>query len=150
MSTMSRILAIDFGERRIGLALSDPLGITAQGLPTIDTRKIKDVFGFIGNLVTEKGVNKLVVGMPKNMNGSIGPKGEKVKRFMQKLARKAEVDIVAWDERLTSVQSLRSMKAMGTKQRKKEVTDRISATLILQSYLDSLGQGENRSSTDEV
>jgi putative Holliday junction resolvase len=147
---MPRILAIDFGERRIGLALSDPLGITAQGLPTIDTRKVKDVFGFIGNLVTEKGVDKLVVGMPKNMNGSIGPKGEKVRKFMQKLARKAEVDIVAWDERLTSVQSLKSMRAMGTKQRKKEVTDRISATLILQSYLDSLGQEGKRPSNDEV
>ena len=150
MSTMSRILAIDFGERRIGLALSDPLGITAQGLPTIDTRKIKDVFGFIGNLVTGKGVDKLVVGMPRNMNGSIGPKGEKVERFMQKLARKTEVDIVAWDERLTSVQSLRSMREMGIKQRKKEVTDRISATLILQSYLDSLGNTEKEFSTDEI
>ena len=138
LSTMSRILAIDFGERRIGLALSDPLGITAQGLPTIDTKKIKDLFGFIGNLVTERGVDKLVVGMPRNMNGSIGPQGERVKRFMQKLARKTEVDVVAWDERLTSVQSLRSMREMGTKQRNKEVTDRISATLILQSYLDSL------------
>jgi putative Holliday junction resolvase len=147
---MPRILAIDFGERRIGLALSDPLGITAQGLPTIDTRKVKDVFGFIGNLVTEKGVDKLVVGMPKNMNGSIGPKGEKVKEFMQKLARKAEVEMVAWDERLTSVQSLKSMRAMGTKQRKKEVADRISATLILQSYLDSLGQGEKRASNNEI
>ena len=101
---MPRILAIDFGERRIGLALSDPLGITAQGLPTIDTRKVKDVFGFIGNLVTEKGVDKLVVGMPKNMNGSIGPKGQKVERFMQKLARKTEVDVVAWDEELCSWQ----------------------------------------------
>jgi putative Holliday junction resolvase len=142
VGAMLRILAIDFGERRIGLALSDPLGITAQGLPTIDTRQTKDVFGFIRNLVSEKKVDRLVVGMPRNMNGSIGPKGEKVKRFMQKLARKTEVDIVAWDERLTSVQSLRSMRAMGTKQKKKEVVDRISATLILQSYLDSLGQGD--------
>jgi len=147
---MPRILAIDFGERRIGLALSDPLGITAQGLPTIDTRKVKNVFGFIGNLVTEKGVDRLVVGMPKNMDGSIGPKGEKVERFMQRLARETEVDVVAWDERLTSVESLKSLKAKGTKQRKKEVTDRISATLILQSYLDSLGQGAKPPSNDEV
>ena len=147
---MPRILAIDFGERRIGLALSDPLRITAQGLPTIDTRKIKDVFGFIGNLVKEKGVDKLVVGMPKNMNGSIGPKGQKVKKFMQELARKTEVEVVAWDERLTSVESLKSMRAMGTKQRKKEITDRISATLILQSYLDSLGQGGKRPSNHEI
>jgi putative Holliday junction resolvase len=139
---MSRILAIDFGERRIGLALSDPLRITAQGLPTIDTRKIKDVFGYIGNLVAEKGVVKLVVGMPRNMNGSIGAQGEKVKEFIQKLAHKTKAEVIAWDERMTSVQSLKSMKEMGIKQRRKEVTDRISATLILQSYLDSLKYGE--------
>ncbi len=147
---MSRILAIDFGERRIGLALSDPLGITAQGLPTIDTRKIKDVFAYIKNLVVEKDVVKLVVGMPRNMNGSIGPQGEKVKKFIGKLAHKTEAEVIAWDERLTSVQSLRSMREMGTKQKRKGVTDRISATLILQSYLDSLSNREKRSLTDEV
>lgn len=147
---MSRILAIDFGERRIGLALSDPLGITAQGLPTIDTKKIKDVFAYIKNLVVEKDVVKLVVGMPRNMNGSIGPQGEKVKKFIGKLAHKTEAEVIAWDERLTSVQSLRSMREMGTKQKRKGVTDRISATLILQSYLDSLSNREKRSLTDEV
>ena len=147
---MSRILAIDFGERRIGLALSDPLGITAQGLPTIDTKKIKDVFTYIKDLVVEKDVVKLVVGMPRNMNGSIGPQGEKVKKFIQKLAHKTEAEVIDWDERLTSVQSLRSMREMGTKQKRKEVTDRISATLILQSYLDSSRNKEKRPSTDEV
>ena len=147
---MSRILAIDFGERRIGLALSDPLGITAQGLPTIDTKKIKDVFAYIKDLVVEKDVVKLVVGMPRNMNGSIGPQGEKVKKFIQKLAHKTEAEVIAWDERLTSVQSLRSMREMGTKQKRKGVTDRISATLILQSYLDSLSNREKRSPTDEI
>ncbi|MGB7062356.1 MAG: Holliday junction resolvase RuvX [Candidatus Zixiibacteriota bacterium] len=147
---MSRILAIDFGERRIGLALSDPLGITAQGLPTIDTKKIKDVLAYIKDLVVEKDVAKLVVGMPRNMNGSIGPQGEKVKKFIGKLAHKTEAEVIAWDERLTSVQSLRSMREMGTKQKRKEATDRISATLILQSYLDSLSNREKRSPTDEV
>lgn len=147
---MSRILAIDFGERRIGLALSDPLRITAQGLPTIDTRKIKDVFGYIGNLVVEKDVVKLVVGMPRNMNGSIGPGAERVKKFIRKLARQTEAEIIPWDERLTSVQSKKSMREMGTRQREKEVTDRISATLILQSYLDSLGNKEEESSSDEI
>ncbi len=147
---MSRILAIDFGERRIGLALSDPLGITAQGLPTIDTKKIKDVFAYVKNLVVEKDVARLVVGMPRNMNGSIGPQGEKVKKFIQKLAYKTEAEVITWDERLTSVQSLKSMREMGTKQKRKEVTDRISATLILQSYLDSLSNREKRSPTDEI
>lgn len=147
---MSRILAIDFGERRIGLALSDPLGITAQGLPTIDTKKIKDVLAYIKDLVVEKDVAKLVVGMPRNMNGSIGAQGEKVKKFIQKLAHKTEAEVITWDERLTSVQSLKSMKEMGTKQKRKEVTDRISATLILQSYLDSSRNKEKRPSTDEI
>ena len=147
---MSRILAIDFGERRIGFALSDPLGITAQGIPTIDTRKIKDVPAYIRNLVAEKDVVKLVVGMPRNMNGSIGAQGEKVKKFIRKLARQTEAEVIAWDERLTSMQSKKSMREMGTKQKKKEVTDRISATLILQSYLDSLRNKGKESSSDEI
>ena len=147
---MARILGIDFGERRIGLAISDPLGITAQGLPTIDTRKTKDALSHIKNLITEKRVVKVVVGMPRNMNGSIGAKGEEVMKFIQKLALKIEAEVISWDERLTSVQSKRSMREMGTKQRKKEVTDRISATLILQSYLDSLSEKEKNSLTHEI
>jgi putative Holliday junction resolvase len=134
---MKRILAIDFGERRIGLAISDPLGITAQGLPTIDTKKTKDFLPFIQSLIQEKEVSKVVVGMPRNMNGSIGFKGEVVKGFIQKLSQKTKAEIITWDERLTTVESLRSMREMGTKQKEKETVDRISATLILQSYLDS-------------
>jgi putative Holliday junction resolvase len=134
---LSRILGIDFGERRIGLALSDPLGITAQGLPTLDTKKTEDIFAYIKNIIKEKDVTKVVVGMPKNMNGTIGPKGREVEEFIKKLIRRTKIDVIPWDERLSSVQSLRAMKEMGTKQKHKEVVDRISATLILQSYLDS-------------
>jgi len=145
---MERILAIDFGERRIGLALSDPLGITAQGLPTIDTKKTKEIFSYLQGIIKEKKVARVVVGMPRNMNGSIGPKGEEVKKFIGKLTQKTGVKVIAWDERLTSVQSKKSMREAGTKQKKKEVVDRISATLILQSYLDSLSEKE--SLTDEI
>jgi len=140
---MTRILAIDFGERRIGLSISDPLGITAQGLPTIDIRKTKDFLSFIQNLIKEKEVSRVVVGMPRNMDGSIGFKGEEVKKFIQKLIQKVsavsigKVEVITWDERLTTVESLRSMREMGTKQKEKETVDRISATLILQNYLDS-------------
>jgi len=147
---MSRILSIDFGERRIGLAISDPLGITAQGLPTIDTRKTKDILSYIQSIIEEKKVTMIVVGMPKNMNGSIGFKGEEVKKFIDKIAQKTGVKVIAWDERLTSVQSLKSMREMGTKQKKKEAVDRISATLILQSYLDSLSKEDKESLTDEI
>jgi putative Holliday junction resolvase len=134
---LSRILGIDFGERRIGLALSDALGITAQGLPTLDTKETKDVFAHLESIVKDKNVTKVVVGMPKNMNGSIGLKGIKVKKFIQELIKKIKIDVIPWDERLTSVQSLKAMREMGTKQKHKDVTDRISATLILQNYLDS-------------
>jgi len=135
---MSRILAIDWGERRIGMAVSDPLGITAQGLPTIDTKRTKDVFSFIRDLIEDKQVSRIVVGMPKNMDGSIGFKGREVERFIRKLAQNTKVEIISWDERLTTVSSLRSMREMGTKQREKHTIDRISATLILQNYLESL------------
>lgn len=137
---MARILAIDFGERRIGLAVSDPLGITAQGLPTIDAKKSKDLFSHIQEIIKDKKVTKIVVGMPKNMDGSIGSKGEQVQKFIQKLAQKTGAEVTSWDERLTSVQSQKSMREMGIKQKQKEAVDRISATLILQSYLDSLNK----------
>jgi putative Holliday junction resolvase len=147
---MARILAIDYGERRIGLALSDPLGITAQGLPTVDTKKTKDVFLHIQQIIKDREVKRIVVGMPRNMDGSIGFKGEEVEKFMGRLARKTGVEVIAWDERLTSVQSQKSMRQMGTKQKEKEVVDRISATLILQSYLDSLTEDDKKSLTDEI
>ena len=134
---MSRILGIDFGERRIGLAVSDALGITAQGLPTLDTRKTKDILTYIENIIKEKNVTKVIVGMPKNMNGTIGPQGKEVEKFIQELIKRTKMEVIPWDERLSSVQSLKAMREMGTKQKHKEVTDRISATLILQSYLDS-------------
>ena len=135
---MSRILGIDFGERRIGLALSDALGITAQGLPTLDAKKTEDVFAYIENIIKEKDVTLVIVGMPKNMNGTIGPKGREVERFIQELIKRTKIEVIPWDERLSSVQSLKAMREMGTKQKHKEVVDRISATLILQSYLDSM------------
>ena len=150
MRTTGRILAIDFGERRIGLAISDPLGITAQGLPTIDTKKTKDPFSDIQEIIIDKNVTRIVVGMPRNMDGSIGSKGEEVRKFMDQLARRTGVKVEAWDERLTSVQSLKSMRVMGIKQEKKDAVDRISATLILQSYLDSLKSGQGDSPADEI
>jgi putative Holliday junction resolvase len=147
---LSRILGIDFGERRIGLAVSDALGITAQGLPTLDTRKTKDILTYIENIIKEKNVTRVIVGMPKNMNGTIGPKGREVNQFIQELIKRIKIDVISWDERLTSVQSLKAMREMGTKQKHKDVTDRISATLILQSYLDSTKHLGDLEQKDEV
>ena len=147
---MSRILGIDFGERRIGLALSDALGITAQGLPTLDTKKTKDIFTHLKNIIKDKNVTKVVVGIPKNMNGTIGSKGMEVKKFVQELIKKTKMDVILWDERLTSVQSLKAMKELGIKQKRKEEVDRISATLILQNYLDSAKHAASRRHLDDL
>jgi putative Holliday junction resolvase len=147
---MNRILAIDYGERRIGLAISDPLGITAQGLPTIDTKKIKDFVSHIVKIIDEREVAKIVVGMPRNMDGSIGFKGEAVEKFIRRITSRTKVEVVSWDERLTTVESLRSMREMGIRQKEKETVDRISATLILQNYLESLSQKAKESPTDEI
>lgn len=138
---MSRILGIDYGERRIGLAISDPLGIIALSLPTLDTKKVKDVFEEIKTIVKEKDVEKIVLGLPRNMDGTIGEKGEKVKEFASKLKEKIGKKIDFWDERLTSVESLKILREEKKKiKREKKIVDQISAVLILQGYLDNLAR----------
>ena len=138
---MSRILGIDYGERRIGLAISDPLGIIALSLPTLDTKKVKDVFEEIKTIVKEKDVEKIVLGLPRNMDGTIGEKGEKVKEFASKLKEKIGKEIDFWDERLTSVESLKILREEKRKiKREKKIVDQISAVLILQGYLDNLAR----------
>ena len=136
---MPRILGIDYGERRIGLAISDPLGIIAQTLPTLDTKKVKDVFDEIKKIVEEKDVGKIVLGFPRNMDGTTGERGEKVKEFANKLKEKIGKEIDFWDERLTSVESLKLLREEKRKiKREKKIVDQISAVLILQGYLDNL------------
>jgi putative holliday junction resolvase len=135
---MPRILGIDYGERRIGLAISDPLGIIAQTLPTLDTKKVKDVFDEIKKIVEEKDVGKIVLGFPRNMDGTTGERGEKVKEFANKLKEKIGKEIDFWDERLTSVESLKLLREEKRKiKREKKIVDQISAVLILQGYLNN-------------
>lgn len=134
---MSRILAIDYGRKRIGLAISDPLGITAQSLPTLKVTQTPDVFSEIENLVKEKDVSTIVLGLPKNMNGTLGEEGKRVMEFGEKLSRRIEIKVEFWDERLSSVESHRALREEKRKiKQKKELVDRISASLILQGYLD--------------
>jgi putative Holliday junction resolvase len=136
---MPRILGIDYGERRIGLAISDPLGIIAQALPTLDTKKVKDVFEKIKKIVEEKDVEKIVLGFPRNMDGTTGERGEKVREFANELKEKSGKEIDFWDERLTSVASLRLLREEKKKiKREKKIVDQISAVLILQGYLNNL------------
>ncbi len=132
-----RILGIDFGEKRIGLALSDPLGFTAQGLETLQRQNIKQVLAYIAEIVKKNGVGEIVIGLPVNMDGTKGFKADEVMKFKGQLEEAAGVPVSTWDERLTSREANRLMIEEGLSRKKqKENSDRLAATLILQNYLE--------------
>ena len=139
-----RILGIDYGEKRIGMAVSDPLGITAQGLPTIERTNIQDDLQKILNVVREKEVGEIVVGLPKNMNNSLGEKAQAVLNFVALLKKDINIPINVIDERLSTVRANRAMLEgdLSRKKRKSRV-DMIAAQLILQDYLDRSSTKKN-------
>lgn len=135
-----RIMGIDFGNSRIGIAVSDPLGWTAQGLDTI-VRKgpVEKAAEEIRQLAEQYEVGKIVIGLPRNMNGTIGPSAGKAIEFGELLARVTGLEVVKWDERLTTVAANRVMHEVGMKtSKKKKSVDKIAAVFILQGYLDSM------------
>ena len=134
-----RILAIDYGKRRTGLAVSDPLGITAQGLPTIEAKDPADIPVRVVGIVTETGAERIVIGLPLNMNGTESDQTAVVRAFAAEIEALVDIPVIFRDERLTSVQAHRVMRELGKKTRgNKHVVDRISATLILQDYLATI------------
>ncbi|MDX2268489.1 MAG: Holliday junction resolvase RuvX [Bryobacter sp.] len=134
-----RILALDYGKRRIGLAISDPLGITAQSLPTFTRGRIREDFARLKSLIAEKEVRLLVFGDPKYMSGDESPLSAEMKEFALHLQQETNLPVVYCDERLTSSQAHRLLSEEGMKREdRKGKVDRIAAVLILQSYLSSL------------
>lgn len=134
-----RILGLDIGQKTIGVAISDPLGFTAQGITTIRRKKKEEDLNEIVKLCKEYGVETIVVGLPKNMNGSIGFAGEKIMEFTELLKDSVECKIELWDERLTTVAAHRAMlEADLSRGKRKKIVDKIAATYILQGYLDRL------------
>jgi len=134
---LSRVLGIDYGKKRIGLAISDPFGIIAQSLPTLILKERTDILSEIQTLVKEKDVSTIVLGLPRNMNGTLGEEGKKVLEFGKRLSHKINIKVEFWDERLSSVESQKTLREEKRKlKRKKELIDKISASLILQGYLD--------------
>ncbi len=140
-----RIMGLDVGDRTIGVAISDSLLFTAQGKETIFRQSLKQDIDRLIELINEYEVVKVVAGMPYNMNGSIGPQGEKTKQFMDKFEKKLiysdridrKIDIEYWDERLTTLSATRMLiDADMRREKRKEVVDKLAATLILQGYLD--------------
>jgi putative pre-16S rRNA nuclease len=135
---MERIMGLDVGDKTIGVAISDLLGITAQGITTIRRTSKKEDYGVLKELIDEYNVKKVVVGLPKNMNGTVGPQGEKTIKFAEKLKNKFSVNIIYQDERLTSKAAERMLIAGDVRRdKRKNVIDKVAATFILQTYLDS-------------
>lgn len=134
---MERILGLDVGDKTIGVAVSDPLGITAQGITTIRRSSLDNDISQIKDIIKEYNVSKIVVGLPKNMNNSLGTQGQKVMKFAGKLKRRLNLDIEYEDERLTTVMAEKILiQGDLTRSKRKKVIDKVAATYILQSYLD--------------
>ncbi|WP_032121846.1 Holliday junction resolvase RuvX [Clostridium amazonitimonense] len=136
-----RILGLDVGEKTIGVAVSDPLGFTAQGITTI-RRKNKNVdIEEIRVICKEYEVETIVVGLPKNMNGTIGPQGEKILGFSKQIGKVLNIPIEMWDERLTTIAAERAMlEADLSRAKRKKIVDKVAATYILQGYLDRISK----------
>ena len=134
---MERIIGLDVGDKTIGVALSDLLQLTAQGLTTIRREsKVKD-YAALKEIIDEYDIKKVVVGLPKNMNNTIGPQGEKTMKFAEKIKNKFNVEIIYVDERMTTMSAEKMLIASDVRREKrKTVIDKVAATYILQLYLD--------------
>ena len=133
-----RILAIDHGTRRMGIAISDELKTIAQPLEFIPAEPFEAFVSRLLEIVAEKSVELILVGMPRNMDGTYGPAAEKVREFIDRLKQRTDIPIRTWDERLTSAQANRFLIAAEVRRRdRKEKVDKTAAAILLQSYLDS-------------
>ena len=139
MTAKPRILALDLGKKRIGLAISDPLGVTAQGLPNLERTNKRGDLAALEQLAREREIGLFLMGNPVNMGGAEGRQSGWVREFAGALERRTGLPVRLWDERLTSVEAGRVLRQSGISIAKRAAAvDRLSAVLILQSYLDSL------------
>ena len=134
-----RIMSLDVGSRTIGIACSDALLMTAQGIETIRRTSLEKDFNRLQELITEYEVHELVIGMPKNMNGTKGERAEKTEEFVKKMKEVIDLPVTYWDERLSTVMAERQLIAADVSRKKrKSVIDKMAAVVILQGYLDRL------------
>ena len=142
-----RIMGLDFGSKTVGVAISDPLLVTAQGIEIIrrkEENKLRRTLARIEELIVEYGVSEIVLGLPKHMNNSLGERAELSLEFKDKLERRTGLPVTMWDERLTTVAADRAMMEAGIRREHRgEYVDQIAAVLILQGYLDYLASKEN-------
>lgn len=135
-----RILALDVGRRRIGLAVSDELSVTAQGLPTLERGRIREDMARLSQLAAEKNVTLLLVGLPLHMSGRDSAQAASVREFGDRLAAYTSLPLEYWDERLTTVEASRVLRSSGIGMEKRaRAVDKLSAVLLLENYLERLG-----------
>ena len=142
-----RILGLDYGSKTVGVAVSDPLGLTAQGVEIIRRKsenKLRQTLARLEELIAEYQVERLVLGLPKHMNNDIGDRAVKSLEFQEILKRRTGLDVVMWDERLTTVEANRILAETGVKGAgRKQYVDELAAVFILQGYLDYLRHQKN-------
>lgn len=141
--SIGRVLAVDFGQRRIGLAVSDELGLTAQGLETLERTNIREDVARLARIAADKAVSLVLLGDPIHMSGRPGAQSQRVREFARRLERQTGLPVRFWDERLTTVQANRLLResGVGLRERRRAV-DRLSAVILLESYLEWCAQNE--------
>ena len=137
-----RVMGLDYGTKTVGVAISDALGLTAQGIETIQRKeenKLRRTLARIEELVSEYEAEKIVLGFPKHMNNDIGERAEKSLEFRDMLTRRIGLEVIMWDERLTTVEAERTLiESNVRRENRKKYIDKIAAVFILQGYLDSV------------
>ena len=138
-----RIMGLDYGSKTVGVAMSDPLGITAQAVETIwrkDENKLRKTCARFEELISEYEVERIVLGLPKHMNNDLGERAKKALAFGEMVKRRTGLEVVMWDERLTTVEAERTLIENNVRrENRKQYIDKIAAVFILQGYLDSIG-----------
>ncbi|MDK2901470.1 MAG: putative pre6S rRNA nuclease [Thermosediminibacterales bacterium] len=133
-----RVMALDVGDRNIGVAISDETGLVARGIGVIKRKSIEKDLQDIKNFIKENHVEKIVIGLPKNMNGTVGFQGSKVLNLVKKLKEVTSLPVITWDERLTTIMAERVLiQANMSRKKRKGIIDKMAAAIILQNYLDS-------------
>lgn len=137
-----RIMGLDYGSKTVGVAISDPLGVTAQGIEIIrreSENKLRKSLARIDALIEEYQIGKIILGFPKHLNNTIGDRGEKSLEFKKTLERRTGLEVMMWDERLTTVEAERTLiEGNIRRENRKNYVDKLAAVFILQGYLDSL------------
>lgn len=136
-----RVLGLDYGSKTVGVAVSDPLGLTAQGVETVwrkQENKLRRTLARIEEIISEYQVTEIVLGYPKNMNNTVGERAEKSLEFKEMLEKRTGLPVVMWDERLTTMAADRTLEETGVnKEDRKQYLDQVAAVFILQGYLDA-------------